>query len=195
VSLATTAAVGKPSATVSGTLAALKVGNLMPVGTTLSLTQTDLNDKVAAVRTKVTDVLDSLGIGLAVPDLQLMKTTAAKGRRSDGTWYANASLTALYFRLPSATVEVPTENPLGVLEGSGLSPVKPAKAPGAPRAPVTTPAITINAAKFTGAATFLPDESGLLPVTGIADGPVGVVMAMLLLTGAAMLRRYLLAVR
>lgn len=199
VSLTTTATVGAPQASVGGTLAALKVGNLMPVGTTLSLTQTDLNDKVEAVRDQVGDVLESLGVGLPVPELELMKTATSKGKRSDGTWYASASLTSLHFRLPSAVVDVPTSNPLGVLDGAeGFAPAKPAKAaaPGAPRAPVTTPEIALDAAKFTGAATFLPGVDGkTLPVTGIADGPGAVVLAMLFLAGAGVLRRFLLAAR
>jgi hypothetical protein len=191
VSLATTAAVGKPAATVTGTLGSIKVGTLQPIGTTLSLTDSDLKNKVATLQTAVSDVLTSLG--LPAPVLQTMATTANKGKRSDGTWYANASLTALYLKIPSATVDVPTDNPLGVLDGT-VAPAKPAKrAVGGPRAPVTTPAIVLNAAKFTGASTFLPDEGGLLPITGIADGPAGVATALLLLTGAAMLRRYILA--
>lgn len=189
VSLETVATVGSPTAKVTGNLVSVRVGNVLPAGPTLSLTQADFTSSVSAVSDAVALALSKLAIGLQAPEIELMKTSTTKGKRSDGTWFASASLTALHLAIPSSTPTLPAENPLGFLGGTGGLSSAPVRA-GAPAAPVTTPAVVIDAAKFTGSSTFVPGADGkTLPVTGVPDGPAGIALGLALIVAAAGVRR------
>jgi hypothetical protein len=194
VSLRTVAMPGSPVAVVAGTLASLKVGALAPVGVPLSLDGGDFEAAAATVTEAVTAALDALALGLEAPELALMKTVTSKGKRTDGTWYANASLTALHFRLPPSSVSAPASDPMGILAGTGgLSTPSHASSPGRASAPVSTPSVQLDIAKFTGSSTFNPGVNGLtLAFTGL-DESSAVILALMLLSGALLVRRFLIS--
>ncbi|MCA1832459.1 MAG: hypothetical protein ABR548_12610 [Actinomycetota bacterium] len=192
VSLQAIATAVSPTATVGGTLASLKVGALAPVGVPLSLSSSDFEAAATTVKAAVSDVIDALALGLTAPEFDLMKTATSKGKQSDGTWYAKASLTAVHFKLPSQTIDVPSVDPLGILAGTGgLAAPARASFPGRASAPVTTPAVQLDVAKFAGAATFKPGVKGnRLAITGLDDSSV-FLLAFTLFAGAILVRRFL----
>lgn len=187
VKLEATARVNDPVAMLTGTVGSLKVGTLAPVGQSIDLSKTGLSQTVATVRQAIADALAALNIGLGAPELDILKTSTSKGRRSDGTWYATASLTGVHLAIPSVTVVRPDVNPLGVLAGTGGFAL-PAGGPSI-QAQHTTPRVEVDAAKFSGASTFLPGPNGTLPVTGAEDAAF---LAILFLCAAAIVRRFML---
>ncbi len=187
VGLEVTATATNPVAKVTGTVGSLKVGTLAPVGQTIDLSKTGLSQAVATVRTAIAQALAALNIGLPTPELEIMKSATSKGQRADGTWHASASLTALHLGIPSVTVTLPDVNPLGLLGGTGGFAL-PAGGPSI-AAQHTTPRVDVDAAKFTGASTFLPGPDGTLPVTGAEDAAF---LAILFLCAAAVVRRFTL---
>jgi hypothetical protein len=194
VSLDTVAAPGAPAATVGGTIGSVKIGAVSLPGGLLTLGP-DLASKVTSLTSSVTSALSGLGIGLPVPTIEILKTSSSKGKQPDGTWYADASLTGVHVAIPSASLSIPSTDPLALLSGTaGLAPVRHRSA-----APVTSPAIDVQAVKFTAASTFAPPAgratlpSGeTLPVTGTSDASLAV-MAMVMVAAAFATRRFMFA--
>jgi hypothetical protein len=182
------AAKANPAAAATGTIGALKVGNLTVVDANdLVALGAQLNAAIDTVESTLGTVFDATGLGLAHPTLDLLKVTKSKGRKTNGTYFANAGMTVAHLGIPSAVVEVPATDPLGVLGGLGSF------APASVRiSAVSTPAVSVDAGVFTGAATFKAsstENGGQLPVTGVADS--GLAFAgMLTLIGAGLIRRF-----
>jgi hypothetical protein len=181
------AAKTNPAAAATGSIGALKVGNLTVVDANdLVALGGQLNAAIDTVESALGTVFSATGLGLSAPSLDLLKVTKSKGRKTNGTYFANAAMTVAHLAIPSAVVDVPATDPLGVLGGLG------GFAPASVRmSAVTTPAVAVDAGVFSGAATFKGSSTqngDQLPVTGVADS--GLAFAgMLTLIGAAFLRR------
>jgi hypothetical protein len=101
----------------------------------------------------------------------------------------------VHLAIPSASLSIPSTDPLALLSGTaGLAPVRHRSA-----APVTSPAIDVQAVKSTAASTFAPPAgratlpSGeTLPVTGTSDASLAV-MAMVMVAAAFATRRFMFA--
>jgi len=191
-SLNAVANAGSPSASVGGTIGSVKVGTLSVPGGLLTIGP-DLTSKVTSLTSSITSVLQGLGIGLPVPTLEVLKTSTSKGKNASGAWYANASLTGVHLAIPSASLSLPATDPLGLLKGtSGLSALRHRKA----ASTGATPAIDVQAVKFTAASTFAPEAGKTtlpaLATTGTRDASTAV-LAMVLVAAAFAVRRFLLA--
>lgn len=188
-------AVAKPSpvAKVAGAIGSLKIGNLAPVPVTdLVSTAATLAGAVDTVKTTLGGVLSALGLGLPTPELDLLKTATDKGKESDGTYFAEASMTAVHVRVPPATLTIPASLPLGVLAGSSGFGTTAAPRGGAVRAASTlsTPDVVVDAGVFSGDATWRGGPT--LPATGVPGAPgAGLVLSgIAALAGAGILRRF-----
>jgi hypothetical protein len=177
-----------PAAAATGTIGALKVGNLTVVDANdLIALGGQLNSAIDTVESTLGTVMDATGLGLAHPSLDLLKVTTSKGKTSAGSYFAKAAMTVAHLGVPSTVVNLPASNPLDVLGGLGSF------APAAVHlAAVSTPAVAVDAGVFSGAAAFKGSPSnnpgGTLATTGVSDS--GLVFAgMLTLIGAAFLRR------
>jgi len=180
------AAKPNPAAAATGTIGALKVGNVTVVSANdLVALAATLNGAVDTVKAKLGTVLNATGLGLAAPSLDLLKVVTSKGKKADGSYFAQGAMTVAHLGIPSASVQLPVSDPLGVLNGFGSF------APASVHlAAVTTPAVAVDAGVFSGTATFKAsgNAGGRLPVTGMSDS--GLVLAgMLTLIGAALFRR------
>ena len=180
-----------PTSAIAGSIGALKVG---------SLTVADADDLVAlgaqlqaaidSVEAQLGTVFNALGLsGLPVPQLDLLKVTSSKGKKADGTYFANGTMRALHLGIPSAVVDVPASLPLDVLSGFGGFGLASFKA-----AAINTPAVSVDAGVFTGEATYKASAAGgttdpdTLPTTGVAGA--GLAFAGLItLAGARVLQR------
>jgi hypothetical protein len=178
-----------PAAAATGSIGALKVGNLTVVDANdLIALGGQLNSAIDTVESTLGTVMDATGLGLATPVLDLLKVTTSKGKTSSGSYFAKGALTVAHLGVPSTVVNLPTTNPLDALSGLGSF------APAAVRmSAVTTPAVAVDAGVFSGAAAFKASPTnnpsgGNLATTGVGDS--GLVLAgMLTLIGAAFLRR------
>jgi LPXTG-motif cell wall-anchored protein len=183
-----------PSATVEGSIGALKVGNLTVVdASTLRALGESLQASVATINATLGNVFNALGLaGLPVPTVELLKPTRSAGKRANGEYYAEASMTAVHVGIPSASVNLPVDLPLDVLSGLG------GFAPASVRAAaVVTPAVGVDLGVFSGSATWRaasgptgggPTGGATLPTTGVASS--GLALAGLAsLAGAGLLGR------
>ena len=178
-----------PTATATGVIGSLKVGNLTVVDASdLIALGSQLNAAIDTVESTLGGVLDATGLGLAAPSLDLLKVTTSKGKNAAGSYFAKAAMTVAHLGIPSANLELPSNLPLDVLGGlGGFAPVA------VQAAAVTTPAVSVDAGVFSGDATWKAASSsptgGQLPVTGVADS--GLALAgMLTLIGAGLIRRF-----
>ena len=191
-SLNAVANAGSPSASVGGTIGSVKVGTVTIPGGLLTIGP-DLTSKVTSLTSSITSVLQGLGIGLPVPTLEVLKTSTSKGKNASGAWYANASLTGVHLAIPSASLSLPATDPLGLLKGTaGLSAIRVRKA----ASTGASPAIDLQAVKFSAASTFAPAPGKTtlpaLATTGTNDASTAV-LAMILLAAAFAVRRFVLA--
>lgn len=160
-----------PSATITGQIGSVTVGATEPVDLPVDLGAVeDLQDTIGGL---LEDVTDALGIGLPTPELEFLAQETDEGKRDD-TWFAEATLTAVRVRIPSATLEVPDVDPLGILDdgaeiGASVGP---------------TPEIEVNGVVFDASAELSPDviegDSTNLPNTGLGDEPLAGIGAALL---------------
>lgn len=178
-----------PAAAATGSIGALKVGNLTVVDANdLVALGSQLNAAINTVESTLATVFGATGLDLPNPALALLDVTKSKGRKANGTYFANAAMTVARLYIPSANVEVPSApNNVDVLKGLG------GFAPASVRmSAVTTPVVSVEAGVFSGAATFKASSAnngGQLPVTGVADS--GLAFAgMLTLIGAGLIRRF-----
>lgn len=181
------AAKSNPAAAATGTIGALKVGNLTVVDANdLVALGAQLNAAIDTVETTLGGVMDATGLGLAHPALDLLKVTTSKGKNSSGSYFANAAMTVAHLAVPSTVVNLPVTNPLDALSGLG------GFAPAAVHlSAVTTPAVAVDAGVFSGAAAFkaAPNNNpGGLASTGVGDSAL-MFAGMLTLIGAGLIRR------
>lgn len=189
VGLSTIARRGNPYADGNGVIGSIKVGALSQIGVPLDSISSSLDTTVVKVRTAAGTALTALGLGIPTPEVDLLKVAESKGVHKDGTWYADASVTALHFRLPKATLTLPS--------GPGLAVLTPPSTPTRPVrfAPVSlnSPEISVDLGVFSASSTFRPtgvQGTKNLPTTGV--GATGLFLGgALALAGAATLRRYL----
>ncbi|MGH2794127.1 MAG: hypothetical protein ACRDKG_07450 [Actinomycetota bacterium] len=180
-----------PTSAVTGTIGALKVGTVtIADADDLVALGAQLQAAIQSVEDQLGTVFGALGLsGLPLPELDLMKVTSAKGKKSDGTYFATGSMRALHLGIPSAVVDVPAALPLDVLSGFGGFGIASFKA-----AAVTTPAVSVDAGVFTGEAEFKAasasgsDDGGTLPNTGLAGGGLAIA-GLVSLAGARIIRR------
>jgi hypothetical protein len=195
VSIETVAREGQPVAAVTGKIGTLKVGVLDPVAVNLSV----LGDKVAEIQGMIGDTLGEIskavGLSLPIPTFELLVNETDKGERSDGTWFAEGSVTALRVHLPAAELTVPDIAPLGILGGGSLSAASLQ----------ASPELTLDLGVFRAASEFkaaaapsVPNagRTGVpsrhdLPRTGLGDGPLLWIAGVLCLSAAAVIRRFL----
>ena len=179
-----------PAAAATGSIGALKVGNLTVVDANdLVALGSQLNAAISTVQSALASVFGATGLDLPNPGLKLLDVSKSKGRNAAGTYFANAALTVARLYIPSASVDVPAApNDVDVLKGLG------GFAPATIRmAAVTTPVVSVEAGVFSGAATFKASSSGStapgqLPVTGLGDSALAFA-GMLTLIGAGFIRR------
>jgi hypothetical protein len=180
-----------PQSSATGSIGALKVGNLTVVDANdLVALGGQLNAAIDTVESTLATVFGATGLDLPNPALKLLDVSKSKGRKSNGTYFANAALTVARLYIPAATVDVPSApNNVDVLAGlGGFSPAS------VKMSAVSTPVVQVEAGVFSGAATFKASSSqnaggGQLPVTGVADS--GLAFAgMLTLIGAGLARRF-----
>jgi hypothetical protein len=180
---------------VGGTIGSVKVGTVTIPGGLLTIGP-DLTSKVTSLTSSITSVLQGLGIGLPVPTLEVLKTSTSKGKNASGAWYANASLTGVHLAIPSASLSLPATDPLGLLKGTaGLSAIRARKV----ASTGASPAIDLQAVKFSAASTFAPaagkttlPAGNTLATTGTNDASTAV-LAMMLVVAAFAVRRFALA--
>jgi hypothetical protein len=220
ISLTTLAKETSPAATALGQIGAIKVGNVVSVGIPLELGADAVQTATQTVRNDLGDALTALGLGaFPAPSIEILDAEVSQGKRADGTWFAKASVTTLHIGLPSTTLEGPATNNLGVLVPSvtGARPSRSLAARNRPgrMAPVTSPALSVDLASFSGSSSFRPatvssprtpnpnpntnpapgenpatDGSDMLPITGMPVPALSVGGA-LLLGAAAGIRRFL----
>ncbi|MEX2557032.1 MAG: hypothetical protein WEB06_15575 [Actinomycetota bacterium] len=179
-----------PTSSVAGTIGALKIGSLTVADSDdLDVVLDTLQETIDAIETQLGGVFSALGLsGLPVPELDVLDFTNDDGKNADGTYFANGSMRALHFAIPSAVVDIPANLPLDVLSGFGGFGLASFKA-----AAVNTQAVSVDAGVFTGEATFKASASGgtggdTLPNTGVAGA--GLAFAGLItLAGARVLQR------
>lgn len=162
-----------PEATITGEIGSVMIGSTEPVEAPVDLSDgEELEGTLAGALEAVTD---ALGIGLPAPELEFLALDTDAGEL-DGAWFAEASATGVRLGLPSATLEVPDEDPLGILDG-GFE-IDASVGP--------TPEIEVRAAAFDGSAEFSPDATNggtqreTLPRTGTGDEPIAGIGALLL---------------
>ena len=182
-----------PTSSVTGTVGALKVGNITVADADdLVALGAQLQEAIDSVNEQLATVFGALGLsGLPIPELDLLKVTSTKGKKADGTYFANGTMRALHLAIPSAVVDVPVELPLDVLTGFGDFGIASFRA-----AAVSTPAVTVDAGVFTGDATFKAaaapaggvSDPDTLPNTGVAGGGLAIA-GLVTLAGARVLRR------
>jgi hypothetical protein len=177
-----------PAAAATGTIGALKVGNLTVVDANdLVALGGQLNAAIDTVESTLGTVMDATGLGLSHPSIDLLKVSTSKGKNAAGSYFANAAMTVAHVGIPSTVVNLPATNPLDALSGLGSF------APAAVHlAAVSTPAVAVDAGVFSGAAAFKAapknNPGGTLATTGVSDSAL-VLAGMLTLIGAAFLRR------
>lgn len=180
-----------PTSAVTGTIGALKVGDLTVADADdLVALGAQLQAAIGAIEGQLGTVFGALGLsGLPLPELDLFKVTSTKGKKTDGTYFATGSMRALHLGIPSAVVDVPAALPLDVLSGFGGFGLASFKA-----AAVSTPAISVDAGVFTGEAEFKAaaaggsDDGDTLPNTGLAGGGLAIA-GLISLAGARIIRR------
>lgn len=197
MSISAVATPSGPEAKVTGTIGNLKVGLLEPVGVDLSVVSGKVAEVQTLVEAKLDEIAQAIGIDLPTPEFELLVKDTDEGRRADGTYFAEGSVTAVRVHMPAAELTVPAALPLGVL---GDSPIGIAAA-----AVQASPALTLDLGVFRAASTFktagtssgssspsgAPAGGGNLPRTGVAGGPLLLIAGILSLSAAALVRRFL----
>ncbi|MGH2727090.1 MAG: hypothetical protein ACRDKS_08950, partial [Actinomycetota bacterium] len=181
-----------PTSAVAGSIGALKVGNLTVADADdLVALGAQLQSAIDAVEAQLGTVFNALGLsGLPVPQLDLLKVTSSKGKKSNGTYFAKGTMKAASLSIPAAVVDLPAALPLDVLSGLGGFGLASFRS-----AAVNTPAVSVNAGVFTGEANFKAAAAGstsdpdTLPNTGVAGAGLAIA-GMLSLAGARIVRRY-----
>lgn len=189
IGLSTIARPKSPYADGNGVIGSIKVGNLAQIGVPLDSISSAVDSTIAKVRANAGAALTALGVGIPTPELDLLKVAEDSGVKTDGTWFASASVTALHFRIPSATLTVPAGPGLGVLAAPTSTTRPPRLAP----TQLSAPEVSVDLGVFSGSATFRPagvSSSQQLPTTGVGSAAL-VVAGILALGGASAIRRYL----
>jgi hypothetical protein len=191
LSIATIARPNDPVAKVSGSVGQVKIGGLAPIAVDLAALSTTIDDVTAALGRVLSTVTNAVGINLPTPDVTLLAKDTDKGKRSDGTWFATGSVSALRIKLPAATLTLPDVDPLGLLGGTvGIAAVQQASPELTLDLGVFESSSEYNAAGSTGS----NGDGGTLPTTGQAGPGLLVFLAAgVLAVGAFGLRRWLVA--
>ena len=172
-----------PTSSATGSIGALKVGNLTVVSADdLVALGAQLQSAIDTVKGQLGTVFSALGLsGLPSPAVNLLKVTTDKGKLANGTYFAKAAMTAASVYIPSAVVDLPATLPLDVLSGlGGFAPAAVSVAA------VTTPTVSVQAGVFSGQATY--KAGAVLPVTGLSTTGL-ILTGILSLAGATVLRR------
>ena len=179
-----------PTSKVTGTVGALKVGDLTVADADdLVALGSQLQAAIGQIETQLGTVFSSLGLsGLPAPQLDLFKVTSHKGKKANGTYFADATMRALHLGIPSAVVDLPANLPLDVLSGFGGFGLASFRS-----AAVSTPAVSVDAGVFTGEASFKAASSNgsngdQLPTTGVASAGLAI-SGLVSLAGARIIRR------
>lgn len=213
IAIDATARANTPTVEVTGTVGELKIGLLEPVAVDLSIG----GDTVAQVQSLVSDTLDEimslLALDVPLPTFEFLVTDTDKGKRSDGTWFAQGSVTALRISMPAATLTLPDLAPLNVLDNATdlvpRTPLAAGRSDGARyrslyAVSATSPAITFDIGTFDATSLFSPSTGGgggggsgtvgggRLPKTGVEDHAL---LGLFLLAAAFAMRRLTLRAR
>lgn len=177
------AKVDNPSVVVSGSIGTLSVGGQPPVAIDLSIGSNALPAVEALVQSKLNDIAALVGLDLPMPQFEFMVTDTNKGKRADGTWFAEGSVTAMRIHMPSATLSLPDLSPLAIV--GNVTTLLPRAAAlrasslrgldgiGARASTTLSPAITLDLATFDAASTFAPVASIVKPPAGGGDDTFG----------------------
>lgn len=173
VGLSAIATPGNPFADGSGSIGAITVGNRSITVAGVSSTGAALQSAIKAAKTEAGDALAALGVGaFPDPDIRILSVSESAGQDANGSWYARVSVTGLHVGIPAVPIALPSGPTLGdVLDAS--SGASAASRAAAAAAPVTTsPAISLDAAVFTGSAfynrsTSIGPDGNPLPETGV----------------------------
>jgi peptidoglycan hydrolase CwlO-like protein len=177
ITLDISARVDAPAVAVTGTLGTVQIGENEPV----VLDMPTGSDEIPVAQTMIADAIETItehtGLGLAAPSLGFLVTASDAGRRSDGYWYAEGSVTFLRLSMPAGSVTVPDEPPLGPLEGSGSQFVASSRIAAAGTGAgafasargllaaqsFDTPPLSLDLAVFDAAGSYLPAANDTTP--------------------------------
>src|SRR5207249_3931213 len=95
ITLDVNARTDSPSVTVTGTLGSIQIGNNAPIIVDLPTGSDELPVAQNIISSSIAGVVSDVGLGLPVPDLQILAKEQATGQHSDGTWYAHGTVTFL----------------------------------------------------------------------------------------------------